>query len=149
MVNVQVAVLFLLLASVVPGSFCGPLDTIALYELSQNSMNASLAASLFTADGQAYLPAGSFPAIGQPAIQQAYAGLFQSLVYLHETVEQPIIVNSNWAGLKKQFVATTAQNLCPINLSVITWFTFDTITWQIETFNALYDTALFQKQASC
>jgi hypothetical protein len=54
------------------------------YAESQNTRNATLAASLFAYDGVAYLPSGSQAIVGTQNIYNAFNGLFSSMVYLEE-----------------------------------------------------------------
>jgi hypothetical protein len=54
------------------------------YALSQNTMNATLAASLFATNGVAYMPSGSAAIVGQQNIYKAYSSLFSNSNYVIE-----------------------------------------------------------------
>lgn len=121
---------------------------IDAYQLSQNTMNASLAASLFASNASVWVPAGSgAPVVGRSNVFDFFSNVFATLTSLRETVVA-LAVNNNFAGYEKRFQAT-ALNGCQLDVPVLMWFELDPSFQSIVSLRGLWNITLFNQQLQC
>ena len=131
----------------------GIIQTIDDYAYSQNTKNATLAASLFAEDGNATIPAGTFgtTVVGRGNILKLYQGVFSQFGPVRLTAVSPTIVNGFTAAVFKALSTTVGK--CLVQVEVAGWFTFTGSRYgdlpYISSFTVLYNTTNFDEQANC
>ena len=131
----------------------GIIHTIDEYAYSQNTKNATLAASLFAENGSATLPAGATgtTVVGRQNIRKLYEGVFSQFGPVRLTAVSPIIVNGFTAAVLKALSTTVGK--CLVQVEVAGWFTFTGTRHgdlpYISSFSVLYNTTSFDEQANC
>jgi hypothetical protein len=122
------------------------LQTLAVYEESQNTKNATLCALLFADDAVVNMPLGSDPAVGTDQIYEAFEGFFNEVVFMQEYLLGTPKINANYAGVAKMLFTQIGN--CSVALEVVCMFTFNEQAL-ITEFSAVWNTTDFASQASC
>jgi len=95
------------------------------FQAAQNSLNGSAAGLLFSVNGTSEVPAGSTPNVGPAAIGKAFQSYFDTLLYQHEVIITPILINSQWAAYNKVAVGKAKSSGSVFSTMELNWFEFD------------------------
>lgn len=117
-------------------------------QVSQNVMNASLAASVLSPQGSVWLPMGVGKQVtGIAAAQAFFTAFFGNFKSIVETVEL-LLISGTTASIKKTFAAV-AQNGCQISLPVLQTFVSNDGGHTLAFIGAVWNATLFGVQYSC
>jgi len=125
------------------------LSQVWAYEATQNMMNSTAAAALFTADAVGNIPLGQTQVVGKE-IEAFFAGFFGAIQYLIEDILGEIVVIGQYASSSK-LLRTAITPECPITLIANQYFVFDNSTSPplISQFNVMWNVTSFGAQATC